>query len=71
MTTQETLAQAAATANPDVGRSLHLVSLLRGRFDVLEAAIARQDARDRLKALLQILDLFDELRAIERQREAA
>ena len=71
MTTQETIAQAVATADPGMARSLHLVSLLRGRFDVLEAAIARQDPRARVKTLLEILDMFDELRAIERQREAA
>ena len=71
MTTQHTVAQVAAGTNSGVANSLHLISRIRGRFDVLEDAIARQDPRARLKALLQIFDLLDELRAIEREREAA
>lgn len=64
-------AQIAANADPDVGRALHVISLLRGRFDALEAAIAGQDARKRLATLMEIADLFDELRALGPQERAA
>lgn len=64
-------AQLAATADQDVGRSLHLISLLRGRFEVLEAAVAGRDARKRLATLIEIAELFDELRALGSRTEAA
>jgi hypothetical protein len=64
-------AQIAAAAHEDTARSLHLISLLRGRFDVLETAIAGQDARTRLRVLTQIHDLFEELRTLSAAREIA
>lgn len=64
-------AQVAANADHDVGRALHLISLLRGRFDALEAAIAGQDTRKRLRVLVEIAELFDELQAMSLNRGAA
>lgn len=63
-------AQIAANADPDAGRALHIISLLRGRFDALEAAIASQDARKRAATLMEIAALVDQLRALG-PREAA
>lgn len=57
-------AQVAANADTGVARALHLISLLRGRFDALETAIAGQDARRRLSVLVEIAELFDELQAL-------
>lgn len=64
-------AQVAAASNSETARALHLISLLKGRFDALEAAIAGQDARGRLRVLMQIDDLFRELQAISLRRDAA
>lgn len=64
-------AQVAANADDGVARSLHLISLLRGRFDALETAIAGQDARKRLRVLCEIAELFDELQALSLPQEAA
>lgn len=64
-------AQVAAASNCETARALHLISLLRGRFDALETAIAGQDARARLRVLNQIDDLFRELQAIYLRQEAA
>jgi hypothetical protein len=64
-------AQLAAHTDPATARSLHVISLIRGRLDALEAAIAGGDARARLRTLVEVSDLFDELCALTAQREAA
>ena len=71
MTTHHTVAQVAANADPGVARALHLISLMRGRADALEAAVAAQDARARLRALLAMGDCLEELRSIDFRRAAA
>lgn len=69
MATALTVAHLAAT-DPSLGRALHVCSRIHGRLDALEAAIAAQDARARLNLLLEIADLFDELRTIDYRRTA-
>lgn len=64
-------AQVAASADASVGRSLHLISLIRGRLDTLEAAIAGQDIRRQLVVLTELADLLDELLSICPHRETA
>lgn len=71
MASHHTAALAVATADPDMARALHLISLWRGRMDALEVAIASQDARARLRILLEVADLFQELQDITLHREAA
>ena len=63
-------AQIAANADPDVGRALHVISLLQGRLQEMQAAIAGQDARKRAATLMEIAALVDQLRALG-PREAA
>ena len=63
-------AQIAANADPDVGRALHVISLLQGRLHEMTAAIAGQDARKRAATLAEITALVDQLRALG-PREAA
>ena len=48
-------AQLVAHANPDTARALHVVSLLRGRLEALEAALAGQDVRGRLRTTVRKL----------------
>lgn len=69
--TYQNAAQAAALADSGTARALHLISLLRGRLDALEAAVAARDARARLRLLLEISDLWTELQAISLRRDAA
>jgi hypothetical protein len=69
MTSSLTVARVAAT-EPSLGHALHVCSRIRGRLDALEAAIAARDARARLRVLLEVLDLFEELRTIDYQRAA-
>lgn len=71
MTTETTIALVAARGNPDLARSLHLVSLIRGRLDVLEASLARREKRESLSALLTIDDLFTELETLTLREAAA
>lgn len=71
MTSHHTAALAVFTADPGMARALHLISLWRGRMDALEVAIATQDARARLRVLLEVADLFEELQALTLHREAA
>lgn len=63
-------AQIAANADPNVGRALHLISLIQGRLQELQSAIAGQDARKRAATLAEITALVDQLRALG-PREAA
>lgn len=70
MTSLHTVAQAAAHADPGTARALYLISMIRGRMDALEAAVAARDARGRLRVLVEIGRLFDELSAIEYRRAA-
>jgi hypothetical protein len=71
MTSSHLIAQAHASADPSIGRALHALSRLRGRLDVLEMAIAENEPRRRLKALLEIGDLLEEIRSISDERAAA
>lgn len=72
MTSLRTVAQAVALQDPETARALHLISLWRGRMDALEVAIAEQDARARLRILMEAFDLFDELQSMTpAAREAA
>jgi hypothetical protein len=66
-------ARISAQIDPATARSLHLISLIRGRLDALEAAIAGQDARTRLRVLVEASEMFDELLALasETTRERA
>lgn len=68
--TLQLAAQIAANADPDVGRALHVISLLQGRLQEMTAAIAGQDARKRAATLAEITQLVDQLRALG-PREAA
>jgi hypothetical protein len=68
--TLQLAAQIAANADPDVGRALHCISLMQGRLQELQAAIAGQDARKRAATLTEIAALVDQLRALG-PREAA
>lgn len=70
MTSLTTIAQASAIGDPRTARALHLISRLRGRLDVLEAAVAGQDARARLRVLEEIGRLFEELQTITYRRAA-
>ena len=64
-------AQIAANADPNVGRSLHLISLMQGRLQELQTAIAGQDARKRAITLTELSDLFDQLRALSPREQVA
>lgn len=55
-----TAAQFAAT-DPQSGRALHLTSRIRGRLDALEAAIAGQDARGKVRVSVELGALVEEL----------
>lgn len=68
--TLQLAAQIAANADPNVGRALHLISLIQGRLQELQSAIAGQDARKRAATLTEIAALVDQLRALG-PREAA
>jgi hypothetical protein len=61
MTSYQTVAQIAANADPSTARALHLTSRLRGRLDALEAAIAGQDVRARLRVSVELGGLVEEL----------
>ena len=64
-------AQIAANADPDVGRALHVISLLQGRLQEMQTAIAGQDARKRAATLAEITALVDQLRALGPREQAA
>lgn len=61
MTSQHLIAQAGASADPSIGRALHVLSRMRGRTDALEMAIAEKDALARLRALKEIRELLGEI----------
>ena len=64
-------AQIAANADPDVGRALHCISLMQGRLQELQAAIAGQDARKRASTLAEITALLEQLRGLGPQERVA
>ncbi len=64
-------AQLAANTDPATARALHLVSLIRGRLEALEAAIAGNDARARVRVAGELADMGRELIALTGAREAA
>jgi hypothetical protein len=70
MPSSTTLAQAAMSADQTVGQALHLTSRIRGRLDALEAAIAGQDARGRLRVSVELGALIEELLSITYRRPA-
>jgi hypothetical protein len=70
MTTYLTTAQVAAARDPRMGQALNALSRLRGHADELEAAIAGQDARARLRAFLKLADVVDELATLTQTRAA-
>lgn len=69
--TLQLAAQIAANADPNVGRALHVISLMQGRLQELQTAIAGQDARKRASTLNEISDLLDQLRALGSRPEVA
>ena len=69
MTSMHNAAQLAAV-DPRAGRALHLTSCIRGRLDMLEAAIASQDARARLRVSVELGSLVEELLQITYYGEA-
>lgn len=71
MTSQQTLAQLHALADPQVARRLHLLSLLKGRLEAHEYALAGQDDRAQLATLFEAGELFEELMALCLHRRAA
>jgi hypothetical protein len=64
-------AQLAANVDPATARALYLVSLIRGRLEALEAAIAGKDVRARLRVTVELSNMFGELLALTGEREAA
>ena len=71
MTSHLTLAQLHALADPDIARRLHVLSLIRGRLDAHESAVASQDARAQLESLSEAGELFQELLKLSLQRRIA
>lgn len=71
MTSQQTLAQLHALADPQVARRLHVLSLIRGRLDAHEHALAGQDDRAELATLFEAGELFEELLSLCLQRRVA
>ena len=64
-------AQIAANADPDVGRALHVISLMQGRLQEMQTAIAGQDARKRATTLDEITALLEQLRGLTRREQVA
>jgi hypothetical protein len=64
-------AQLAANVDPATARALYLVSLIRGRLEALEAAIAGKDVRARLRVTVELSNMFGELLALTDGRKAA
>lgn len=67
--TLQLAAQIAANADPNVGRALHLISLMQGRLQELQTAIAGQDARKRAATVAEIAALLEQLQSLGAQRE--
>jgi len=69
--TYQLAAQIAANADPDVGRALYCISLMQGRLQELQTAIAGQDARKRAAVVAEITTLLEQLRALSPQERVA
>ena len=64
MTSQTTIAQAAANSHPELGEALHLISMTRGRLDLFEQAVASRDRRSMIRAHSEIVEFLSECAGI-------